>query len=166
MVSPATKTSGVPPSALKPQPAPPLIYLIASAQKGGLPWSSRERGHLRPFLDTSPRGARIEDEYEDWDFGIGAGFYLNATDPTCVEHYNALTRVTVELPQVISSDGLGIPIDLTRQSIFGHSMGDLGALTIYLASLLGLGDSTQPKQHRSVSAFAPSPTLFNLSVTQ
>jgi S-formylglutathione hydrolase len=67
-----------------------------------------------------------------------------------------LTHVTKELPQVISSDELEIPIDWTRQSIFGHSMGGHGALTIYLSSLLGLGDNTQPKQYRSVSAFAPT----------
>jgi len=67
-----------------------------------------------------------------------------------------LTHVTKELPQVISSDELRIPIDWARQSIFGHSMGGHGALTIYLASLLGLGDNTQPKQYRSVSAFAPA----------
>lgn len=67
-----------------------------------------------------------------------------------------LTHVTKELPQVIASDELGIPIDWARQSIFGHSMGGHGALTIYLTSLLGLGDNTQPKQYRSVSAFAPA----------
>ena len=67
-----------------------------------------------------------------------------------------LTHVTKELPQVIASDELGIPIDWTRQSIFGHSMGGHGALTIYLVSLLGFGDNTQPKQYRSVSAFAPA----------
>lgn len=67
-----------------------------------------------------------------------------------------LTHITKELPQAIASDERGIPIDWTRQSIFGHSMGGHGALTIYLASLLGLGDNTQPKQYRSVSAFAPA----------
>jgi S-formylglutathione hydrolase len=59
------------------------------------------------FLYTSPRGAGIEDEDKYWDFGIGAGFYLNATHPTYEEHYNTLTRVTMELQQVASSDGLG-----------------------------------------------------------
>jgi S-formylglutathione hydrolase len=66
-----------------------------------------------------------------------------------------LTHVTKELPQIIALDELAIPIDWSRQSIFGHSMGGHGALTIHLASLLGLGDNTQPKQYRSVSAFAP-----------
>ena len=72
-----------------------------------------------------------------------------------------LTHVTKELPQVIGSDELEIPIDWTRQSIFGHSMGGHGALTIYFASLLRFGDNTQPKQYRSASAFAPAcnPTI-------
>lgn len=135
---------------------------IISAQKGGFIGPAAKEGIALLFPDTSPRGAAVEGEDKDWDFGTGAGFYLNATNPSYATHYNMLTHVTKELPQIIASDELGIPIDWTRQSVFGHSMGGHGALTIYLASLLGLGDNTQPKQYRSVSAFSPA---SNPSVT-
>jgi len=99
------------------------------------------------FPDTSPRGAGIEGEDNDWDFGTGAGFYLNATNAKYSRHYNMFTHVTMELPQIIEAAGL--PIDFKRQSIFGHSMGGHGALTLYLASL------SNTKQYRSASAFSP-----------
>lgn len=60
------------------------------------------------FPDTSPRGASIEGEDVDWDFGTGAGFYLNATNPKYAKHYNMLTHITLELPQII--EAAGIPI--------------------------------------------------------
>lgn len=129
---------------------------LTSAQKGNFLGPASKEGIALLFPDTSPRGAGIEGEDKDWDFGTGAGFYLNATNPIYATHYNMLTHITKELPLVIASDELGIPIDWNRQSIFGHSMGGHGALAIYLASLLGLGDNTQPKQYRSVSAFAPA----------
>jgi len=97
------------------------------------------------FPDTSPRGAAIEGESESWDFGVGAGFYLNATNEKYSKHYNMLTHITEELPRVIAA--AAIPIDFTRQSIFGHSMGGHGSLTLYLSS--------KNKQYRSASAFAP-----------
>jgi hypothetical protein len=115
------------------------------------------------FPDTSPRGAGIEGEDADWDFGTGAGFYLNATNPKYSKHYNMLTHITLELPQVIEAAGIPIVMftsfkwmlapwnsshkDFKRQSIFGHSMGGHGALTLYLVS--------RTKQYRSASAFAP-----------
>jgi S-formylglutathione hydrolase len=71
------------------------------------------------FPDTSPRGAGIEGEDADWDFGTGAGFYLNATNPKWAKHYNMYTHVVMELPMVIEANGL--PIDWNRKSIFGHS---------------------------------------------
>lgn len=125
------------------------------AQKGSFIGPAAKEGIALLFPDTSPRGAGVEGEDKDWDFGTGAGFYLDATNPVYATHYNMLTHITKELPQTIASDELAIPIDWTRQSIFGHSMGGHGALTIYLASLLGLGDDIQQKQYRSVSAFAP-----------
>jgi len=113
--------------------------------KGGFIRDAASEGIAILFPDTSPRGANIEGEDESWDFGTGAGFYLDATNPKWSKHYNMLTHVTEELPQVIKQ--ADIPIDFTRQSIFGHSMGGHGALTIYLAS--------KGKLYRSVSAFAP-----------
>jgi S-formylglutathione hydrolase len=117
-----------------------LTRSITSAQKGNFIGPAAKEGIALLFPDTSPRSAGVEGEDKDWDFGTGAGFYLNATNPAYATHYNILTHVTKELPQVIASDELGIPIHWTRQSIFVHSMGGHGALTIYLASPLGVGD--------------------------
>lgn len=131
---------------------PVLIYLAGltctednGAQKGNFFKTASAEGIALLFPDTSPRGAGIPGETDSWDFGVGAGFYLNATKPEFSKHYNMLTHVTMELPQIIEAAGL--PIDFSRQSIFGHSMGGHGALTIYLAS--------KTKQFRSVSAFSP-----------
>ncbi|KAI0347831.1 carbohydrate esterase family 1 protein [Trametopsis cervina] len=140
---------------------PVLVYLSGltctednAAQKGNFLGPAAKEGIAILFPDTSPRGAGIEGETDSWDFGVGAGFYVNATNPKYSKHYNMLSHVTVELPQVIEAAGL--PIDFSRQSIFGHSMGGHGALTLYLNSLR---DGT--KQYRSVSAFAPISNPIN-----
>ncbi|KAF5388496.1 hypothetical protein D9757_004579 [Collybiopsis confluens] len=142
----------LPPNASPSTKVPVLIYLAGltctednGAQKGSFLGPASSQGIALLFPDTSPRGAGIEGEDVDWDFGTGAGFYLNATHPKYASHYNMYTHITLELPQVIEAAG-NIPIDWNRQSIFGHSMGGHGALTMYL--------STQ-KQYRSASAFAP-----------
>lgn len=134
---------------------PVLFYLSGltctednGAQKGGFLGPAAQEGIAILFPDTSPRGAGIQGEEDDWDFGTGAGFYLNATNPKYAKNYNMLTHVTLELPQVVQAAGL--PIDFTRQSIFGHSMGGHGALTLYLSSVLN-----GVKQYRSASAFSP-----------
>ncbi|KAG2075099.1 carbohydrate esterase family 1 protein [Suillus decipiens] len=134
---------------------PVLVYLAGltctednGAQKGGFMRDAAAQGIALLFPDTSPRGAGIDGEDVDWDFGSGAGFYLNATNPKWSKHYNMLNHVTQELPQMLEKAGL--PLDFTRQSIFGHSMGGHGALTVYLASLL-----SGTKQYRSASAFSP-----------
>ncbi|KAG6817704.1 hypothetical protein H0H87_004495 [Tephrocybe sp. NHM501043] len=131
---------------------PVLVYLAGltctednGAQKGAFLSVASGAGIALLFPDTSPRGAGVKGETDSWDFGVGAGFYLNATKPEYATHYNMLTHITLELPQVLES--AGIPIDFKRQSIFGHSMGGHGALTLYLAS--------KSKQYRSASAFAP-----------
>lgn len=131
---------------------PLLTYLAGltctednGAQKGGFFKDAASEGIAILFPDTSPRGASVEGEDDDWDFGTGAGFYLDATATKYAKNYRMLTHVTKELPSVLESSG--IPIDLSRQSIFGHSMGGHGALTIYLAS--------PPGTYRSASAFAP-----------
>jgi len=141
----------LPPTALQAK-VPILIYLAGltctednGAQKGAFLSAASSQGIALLFPDTSPRGAGIPGEDDDWDFGTGAGFYLNATNPKYAKHYNMLTHITLELPQVLETAGL--PIDFTRQSIFGHSMGGHGALTLYLSS--------KTKQYRSASAFAP-----------
>jgi len=131
---------------------PLLVYLSGltctednGAQKGGFLAVASSQGIALLFPDTSPRGAGIPGEDDDWEFGTGAGFYLDATKPEYTKYYNMATHVAVELPQVIEAAGL--PIDFRRQSIFGHSMGGHGALTLYLAS--------KTKQYRSASAFSP-----------
>ncbi|CAL1695120.1 unnamed protein product [Somion occarium] len=150
----------LPPSATTSK-VPILTYLSGltctednGAQKGGFLGPAAQEGIAILFPDTSPRGAGIEGEDDDWDFGTGAGFYLNATNPKFAKHYNMFTHVTVELPAVLAAAAL--PIDFTRQSIFGHSMGGHGALTLYLNSLYH-----GAKQYRSVSAFAPISNPIN-----
>ncbi|KAF9478053.1 esterase D [Pholiota conissans] len=131
---------------------PILTYLAGltctedtGAQKGGFLGVAASQNIAILFPDTSPRGADVPGEDDDWDFGTGAGFYLDATKPEFAKNYNMATHITEELPKVIEAAGL--PIDFNRQSIFGHSMGGHGALTLYLAS--------KTKQYRSASAFAP-----------
>lgn len=94
--------------------------------------------------DTSPRGAGIAGEAERWDFGVGAGFYLDATVAPYSEHYNMYSYVTKELPAVLAQH---FPVlNQQRVGLFGHSMGGHGALTIALKN---------PEKYVSVSAFAP-----------
>ena len=98
--------------------------------------------------DTSPRGAGVAGEDESYDFGTGAGFYLDATRPPWNEHYRMYSYITQELQNVVCKN---FPIDSSRQGITGHSMGGHGALTIGLRN---------PQLYRSISAFSPicSPT--------
>jgi S-formylglutathione hydrolase len=93
--------------------------------------------------DTSPRGCGIEGEDDDWDFGSGAGFYLNATEEKWKKNYNMYSYITQELPDLITAN---FNVDPGKQSIFGHSMGGHGAIICALKN---------PGMYRSVSAFAP-----------
>ena len=94
--------------------------------------------------DTSPRGKNVPDDPDGaYDFGLGAGFYLNATQPPWNRHYHMYDYVTEELPDVVFAE---FPGDRSRQGIFGHSMGGHGALTIGLRN---------PEMYGSISAFAP-----------
>jgi S-formylglutathione hydrolase len=94
--------------------------------------------------DTSPRGEDVPDDPEGaYDFGLGAGFYVDATQPPFDRHYRMWTYVTQELPALVAG---AFAVDMDRQSIMGHSMGGHGALTIGL---------TFPDRYKAVSAFAP-----------
>jgi S-formylglutathione hydrolase len=93
--------------------------------------------------DTSPRNTGIAGEDEDWDFGTGAGFYLDATADPWSQHYRMYSYIVDELPDLI---GENFPVLRDRQSITGHSMGGHGALICALRN---------PDRYRSVSAFAP-----------
>ena len=94
--------------------------------------------------DTSPRGANVPGEDENWDLGTGAGFYVDATTPAWRTHYRMYSYVTEELHAIVT--GGALPGDASRTGIFGHSMGGHGALVLALRN---------PAKFRSVSAFAP-----------
>lgn len=96
--------------------------------------------------DTSPRGDDIpDDENKAWDFGLGAGFYINATKAPFDKHYRMYDYVQNELPALVATE-FSDRIDMSRQSISGHSMGGHGALTLAIR---------HPQLYKSVSAFSP-----------
>ncbi|EJT49870.1 carboxylesterase [Trichosporon asahii var. asahii CBS 2479] len=138
----------IPPGFGPDKPAPVLFYLAGltctedtGAQKGGFFNTAAKEGIALVFPDTSPRGAGVEGEDDDWQLGTGAGFYIDATNEKW-KHYNMYSFITKELPEVLAPLGL----DFKRWSITGHSMGGHGALTIYLKD---------PTRFKSCSAFAP-----------
>ena len=142
----------VPPQA-EDGPAPVLYYLAGLTCteetfqiKAGAQRYAAEHGLILVSPDTSPRDAGIEGEDEDYDFGTGAGFYLDATREPYSGRYRMYTYVTEELPELVGDTFSG-KADTGRQSIFGHSMGGHGALVLALRN---------PDSYRSVSAFAPA----------
>jgi len=113
-------------------------------EKGEFRRACAELGLIFVAPDTSPRGEGVADDPDGaWDFGLGAGFYVDATQAPYAAHYRMWSYVTQELPALIADQ---FPADMDRQSIMGHSMGGHGALTIGL---------TYPERYRAVSAFAP-----------
>ena len=102
-----------------------------------------EAGLLLVAPDTSPRGHNIPGEAESWDFGVGAGFYLDATQAPWSAHWRMESYVVDELNALVTAS---FPADASRQGLFGHSMGGHGALTLALR---------HKDRWRSVSAFAP-----------
>lgn len=111
--------------------------------KAGAQRVAAELGVALVMPDTSPRGEGVPDDPEGhWDFGLGAGFYLNATQAPWSEHYQMYDYVVEELPALLQAH---LPLS-ELQSISGHSMGGHGALVIALRN---------PGRYRSVSAFAP-----------
>ncbi len=112
-------------------------------EKGGAQRYAAEHGLILVCPDTSPRGTDLPGEHDSYDFGSGAGFYVDATEPPWSRHYRMDTYVAEELPALIAGN---FPVDTERQGIFGHSMGGHGALTIAFKN---------PGRYRSVSAFSP-----------
>ncbi len=111
--------------------------------KAGAQRVAAELGLALVAPDTSPRGAPLPGDSDAWDFGVAAGFYLDATEEPWSRHYRMYSYITRELAALVEAN---FPIDPKRQGIFGHSMGGHGALTIGLK---------HPERYRSVSAFAP-----------
>lgn len=112
-------------------------------EKGEYRAACAEHGVIFIAPDTSPRGDDVPDSADEYDFGQGAGFYVNATQEPWAKHYQMRAYIEEELPALVAEH---FPVDCARQSITGHSMGGHGALTIGLRN---------PSKYRSVSAFAP-----------
>jgi S-formylglutathione hydrolase len=108
---------------------------------GALPLAA-SAGIILVAPDTSPRGVELPGDRESWDFGIGAGFYVDATESPWARHYRMYSYVVDELPAIIEAR---FPAG-ARRGIFGHSMGGHGALVVALRN---------PARYQSVSAFAP-----------
>jgi S-formylglutathione hydrolase len=111
--------------------------------KGEYRAAAARHGVILVAPDTSPRGESVPDEPDNWQFGSGAGFYVDATQEPYSENYRMYSYIVDELAALVASE---FPVDLGRQGIFGHSMGGHGALTIALKN---------PDRFKSCSAFAP-----------
>jgi S-formylglutathione hydrolase len=140
----------IPPQA-KDGKVPTLVYLAGLTCteetfmiKAGAQKRAAELGLALICPDTSPRGAGIAGEDDDWDFGTAAGFYLDATAAPWSTHYRMYSYITKELPALLAEHYPAI--DMDRLGLFGHSMGGHGALTIHLKN---------PALFKTVSAFAP-----------
>jgi S-formylglutathione hydrolase len=138
----------LPPAATKPVPA--LLFLAGLTcteetfmVKAGAQRHAAEAGIVLIAPDTSPRNTGIADATKAWDFGEGAGFYLDATQAPWNKHFCMESWITKELLPMLTAD---LPIDGNRIGITGHSMGGHGALTLALR---------HPGLFKSVSAFAP-----------
>ena len=119
-------------------------------EKGEFRAACAELGLIFVAPDTSPRGEGVADDAEAaYDFGLGAGFYVNATQAPFAQHYRMRDYIEEELPALIAAH---FPADMSRQAIMGHSMGGHGALTIALRN---------PDRFKSVSAFAPIVSPLN-----
>ena len=119
-------------------------------EKGEYRAACAEHGVIFVAPDTSPRGDTVPDDPDKaYDFGLGAGFYVNATQAPFDTHYKMRDFIENELPTVTAE---AFPIDLERQGIMGHSMGGHGALTIALRN---------PDRFKSVSAFSPIVSPLN-----
>ena len=129
----------------------PILYWLSGLTcteenfivKAGAQRVAAELGVALVVPDTSPRGLNIPGEGANYDFGLGAGFYVDATEAPWSQGYRMYSYVVRELVEVVAA---GFPVDPSRAGIFGHSMGGHGALTIALKN---------PHLYKSVSAFAP-----------
>jgi S-formylglutathione hydrolase len=128
----------------------PVLYWLSGltctcanfTEKAGVQRHAAAHGLIVVAPDTSPR-VNLAGEDDAYDFGSGAGFYVDATAEPWARHYRMYTYVTKELPALVEAN---FPVDRGRQGIFGHSMGGHGALVCALKN---------PERYRSLSAFAP-----------
>ncbi len=136
----------------------PVIWFLSGltcthanvTEKGEFRAACAELGLIFIAPDTSPRGDGVPDDPEGaYDFGLGAGFYVDAKVSPFDKHYKMRSYIEAELPNLIKD---AFPADMKRQSIMGHSMGGHGALTIALRN---------PRRFKSVSAFAPIVSPLN-----
>jgi S-formylglutathione hydrolase len=130
----------------------PVLYWLSGltcndenfVHKAGAQQHAAEHGIAIVCPDTSPRGDGVTDDPEGaYDMGLGAGFYVDATQQPWAEHYQMYSYIVEELPALVNAE---FPVDGQRASISGHSMGGHGALTIALKN---------PGRYKSVSAFSP-----------
>ena len=140
----------LPPKAVMGEKVPALLYLAGLTcteetfmTKAGAQRLAAELNVALICPDTSPRGAGLAGESDSWDFGVGAGFYLDATAKPWALHWRMESYILNDLLPLI---GAKLPVDMNRLGIFGHSMGGHGALTLALR---------HPGKFKSVSAFAP-----------
>ncbi|KAF2492227.1 esterase D [Lophium mytilinum] len=148
----------LPPQAAKSGTKVPVLFYLSGltctgdncAEKGFFQHGASEKGIAVVYPDTSPRGLKIEGEDEGWDFGTGAGFYVDATKDPWSKGYKMYSYITEELPKVLFSSF--DQLDSSKVSITGHSMGGHGALTLFLKN---------PGMYKSVSAFAPIANPIN-----
>ncbi len=128
--------------------AVPVLYWLSGltctdenfVTKAGAQQYASQHGLAIVAPDTSPRGDAVPDDPEGaYDFGLGAGFYVNATEAPWSQHYHMYDYIVSELPQLVTS---GLPLDGNRSAISGHAMGGHGALTI---ALKNPGESFPPK---------------------
>ncbi len=148
--TPMTFSVFVPDSATgKKGPLPVLTYLSGLTcthanvtEKGEFRAACAQHDIIFVAPDTSPRGDSVADD-DGYDFGKGAGFYVDATEAPFAAHYKMRAYIERELPDLIAAN---FPVDMSRQGITGHSMGGHGALTIGLR---------HPQTYRSISAFSP-----------
>ncbi len=129
----------------------PVVFFLSGltctwanvSEKSGAQCYAAEQGLLLVMPDTSPRGLDLPGEEEDWDFGSGASFYVNAVKEPWASHYQMFDYVTDELPMLVASE---FPAERDRFGVMGHSMGGHGALISALK---------RPDVFRSCSVFAP-----------
>ena len=140
-----------PQAALEPDKKHPVLFWLSGLtcteenfmEKAGAQQYAAQHGIILIAPDTSPRGLSLPGEDDSWDFGSGAGFYINASQHPWSSHYRMEEYVTDELFNLV---GEQFPVDLNNAGIFGHSMGGHGAITLAFK---------HPNKYKSLSAFSP-----------